>query len=212
MNSNTEESVGPGRLYVVSAPSGAGKTSLVAALLKRDASIVVSVSHTTRAARPGEQDGVNYNFVSIEQFRALVAQQGFLEHAEVFGNLYGTSRHWVDQRLQAGLDVILEIDWQGAQQIRRQYPDMCSIFILPPSIATLRERLQARAQDDASTIERRMRQAVSECSHFHEFDYLVVNDDFDLALQDLVTIFRAQRLRQSPQSQRHAALLHELLS
>ncbi len=210
--SHSHQQAAGGRLYVVSAPSGAGKTSLVAALLQQDEGVVVSVSHTTRAPRPGEQDGVNYNFVTVPEFQALVAQDGFLEHAEVFGNYYGTSRAWVDQRLQAGQDVILEIDWQGAQQIRRLYPDMTSIFVLPPSIDALRERLQARGQDSEEIIARRMQQAVAECSHYHEYDFLVVNDDFAVALADLQAIFRAQRQRQAAQQLRYASLLHELLS
>src|SRR3989338_7396949 len=151
-----------GQLYIVSAPSGAGKTSLVAALLKMDGQIEVSVSHTTRAPRPGEQDGVNYNFVSVAEFQELVGEGDFLEHAEVFGNFYGTSRGWVDRKLAAGVDVILEIDWQGAQQIRHLYPHVHSIFFLPPSRASLRQRLTARGQDSQEVIERRMREAASE--------------------------------------------------
>lgn len=201
-----------GQLYIVSAPSGAGKTSLVAALLKQDAQIAVSVSHTTRAPRPGEQDGVNYNFVSVAEFQELVGEGDFLEHAEVFGNFYGTSRGWVDRKLAAGVDVILEIDWQGAQQIRHLYPNVHSIFILPPSQSALRQRLTARGQDSQDVIERRMREAASECSHYAEFDYLIVNDAFDVALAELASVFRANRLRQSPQSRRCAHILNDLLS
>lgn len=202
----------PGQLYIVSAPSGAGKTSLVAALLKQDAQIEVSVSHTTRAPRPGEQDGVNYNFVSVAEFQELVGEGDFLEHAEVFGNFYGTSRGWVDRKLAAGVDVILEIDWQGAQQIRHLYPHVHSIFILPPSRDSLRQRLTARGQDSQEVIERRMREAASECSHYAEFDYLIVNDVFDTALAELASVFRANRLRQAVQSLRCAHILNDLLS
>lgn len=210
----TEASSGQarGQLYIVSAPSGAGKTSLVAALLKQDAQIEVSVSHTTRASRPGEQEGVNYNFVSVAEFQALIARNGFLEHAEVFGNFYGTSRAWVDKKLTDGVDVILEIDWQGATQIRQVYPDVISIFILPPSQDSLRQRLHARGQDSVEIIERRMREAASECSHYREFDYLIVNDVFETALQDLASVFRANRLRQALQARRSAHILSDLLS
>lgn len=201
-----------GQLYIVSAPSGAGKTSLVAALLKQDAQIEVSVSHTTRGPRPGEQDGVNYNFVSVAEFQALVGQGDFLEHAEVFGNFYGTSRGWVDCKLASGVDVILEIDWQGAAQIRHLYPNVYSIFILPPSRYSLRQRLTARGQDSQEVIERRMREAASECSHYAEFDYLIVNDVFDTALLELASVFRANRLRQGVQSLRCAHILNDLLS
>lgn len=201
-----------GQLYIVSAPSGAGKTSLVAALLKQDAQIEVSVSHTTRGPRPGEQDGVNYNFVSVAEFQALVGQGDFLEHAEVFGNFYGTSRGWVDRKLASGVDVILEIDWQGAAQIRHLYPNVYSIFILPPSRYSLRQRLTARGQDSQEVIERRMREAASECSHYAEFDYLIVNDVFDTALLELASVFRANRLRQGVQSLRCAHILNDLLS
>ncbi|KZY85248.1 guanylate kinase, partial [Oleiphilus sp. HI0069] len=159
-----------GRLYVVSAPSGAGKTSLVAALLEADSGIEVSVSHTTRQARPGEVDGVNYHFVSIPEFEQLISESGFLEHAKVFDNYYGTSKTWLEQRMALGQDVILEIDWQGAQQVRELMPDTVSIFILPPSKAALRERLQGRGQDSEEVIERRMADATSESSHYHEYD------------------------------------------
>jgi guanylate kinase len=208
----SNSSVRQGRLYVVSAPSGAGKTSLVAALLEADSGIEVSVSHTTRPARPGELDGVNYHFVSIAEFEEVIAESGFLEHAKVFDNYYGTSKSWLEQRLAAGKDVILEIDWQGAQQVRELMPDTLSIFILPPSKAALRERLQGRGQDSDEVIERRMADATSESSHYHEFDYLVINDQFDAALNDLVAIFKANRLLTSTQSAQNKEILDELLS
>ena len=183
-----------GKLYIIAAPSGAGKTSLVKAMVESTPHVRVSVSHTTRGIRPGEQDGVNYHFTSVEGFRDMLHKGMFLEHAEVFGNYYGTSAHWVREQLHKGEDVILEIDWQGAQQVRRLLPDAVSIFILPPSLDALRERLIGRATDNLSIIERRMSQAVDEMSHYGEFDYLVINDEFDLALRDLQTIIRSQRL------------------
>lgn len=199
-----------GTLFVVSAPSGAGKTSLVGAALETDPELTVSVSHTTRPMRPGEEDGVNYHFVTEEQFLALMGEGVFLEHAQVFGNYYGTSGRWVDEQLAAGRDVILEIDWQGAQQIRRWRPDAVSVFIVPPSRAALRERLVGRGQDSGEVIERRLREAAEECSHVAEYDYLVVNEDFQRALEELLAVFRAQRLRITRQGQRHGDLLAEL--
>ena len=201
-----------GTLYIVSAPSGAGKTSLVKALLEAEPRVRVSVSHTTRAMRPGEVDGVNYHFVSREQFTAMLEQDAFLEHAQVFDNFYGTSQHWVEQTLADGYDLILEIDWQGAQQVRRLLPQAKSIFILPPTQEALRHRLTNRGQDSGEIIERRMRDAVSEMSHYVEFDYLVINDDFGHALEDLKAIFRANQLLQAPQQMRHGGLLSELLA
>jgi len=204
--------VQPGRLYIISAPSGAGKTSLVAALLKADSRIEVSVSHTTRAPRPGEQDGVNYHFVDVPHFEQLITQGAFLEHAKVFDNFYGTSQLWIEGRLALGQDVILEIDWQGAQQVRKLVPDALSIFIVPPSKAALRSRLTGRGQDNEAVIARRMADATSESSHYPEYDYLVINDDFDQALADLLAIFRAQRLLTGQQARRHVKLLSDLLS
>ena len=201
-----------GTLYIISAPSGAGKTSLVKALIDSEPQIRVSVSHTTRAMRPGEVEGVNYHFVGREQFHAMIDNSELLEHAEVFGNLYGTSQAWVEQTLLEGFDLILEIDWQGAQQVRRLMPQSKSIFILPPTQEALRHRLTNRGQDSGEIIERRMREAVSEMSHYVEYDYLLINDDFAHALSDLKAIFRANQLLQSPQQQRHRGLLSELLA
>ncbi len=201
-----------GTLYIISAPSGAGKTSLVKALIDTQPQVRVSVSHTTRAMRPGEVDGVNYHFVSREEFLERLAQDEFLEHAEVFGNLYGTSQRWLEQTLAEGFDLILEIDWQGAQQVRKLMPQAKSIFILPPTQEALRQRLNNRGQDSEEIIERRMREAVSEMSHYVEYDYLVINDDFSHALSDLQSIFRANRLHQQSQQQRYRQLLEQLLA
>ena len=200
-----------GILYIVSAPSGAGKTSLVKALIDTQAQIRVSVSHTTRAMRPGEVDGVNYHFASREQFLQMLEQSAFLEHAEVFGNLYGTSQSYLQQTLDEGHDLILEIDWQGAEQVRKLMPHARSIFILPPSQQALRQRLTNRGQDSDEIIEGRMREAVSEMSHYVDYDYLIINDDFAHALDDLKAIFRASQLQQKRQQQRFGKLLAELL-
>ncbi|SFM37716.1 guanylate kinase [Marinobacter pelagius] len=196
-----------GTLFVISAPSGAGKTSLVAEMLKNDAKLGVSISHTTRPMREGEQDGVNYHFVSRDEFEAMIARGDFLEHADVFGNYYGTSQVWVRETLARGEDVILEIDWQGAEQVRRLIPECVSIFIVPPSAEVLRERLTGRGTDAPDVVERRLREATEECSHALEFDYLVVNDDFQVALADLLAIVRSQRLRMQVQQVRHRDLL-----
>ncbi|MBF8778557.1 guanylate kinase [Pseudomonas fulva] len=201
-----------GTLYIVSAPSGAGKTSLVKALTDADPSIRVSVSHTTRSMRPGEQHGVNYHFVEREAFQALIAEGDFLEHAEVFGNFYGTSRSALQQTLDQGHDLILEIDWQGAQQVRKLMPQARSIFILPPSRQALRQRLDNRGQDSDEIIDGRMREAVSEMAHYHEYDYIIINDEFAVALEDLKAIFRANRLQSKSQQQRYTALLEQLLA
>ena len=183
-----------GKLYIIAAPSGAGKTSLVKAMVASTPHVKVSVSHTTRSIRPGEEDGVNYHFVTMDAFTSVMNQGRFLEHAEVFGNYYGTSEVWVREQMEQGVDVILEIDWQGAQQVRHLMPEAVSIFILPPSKEALRERLIGRQTDDMEVIERRMNEAVSEMSHYAEFDYIVINDEFDLALRDLQTIIRSRRL------------------
>jgi guanylate kinase len=201
-----------GTLFTISAPSGAGKTSLVAALLNEMDNIGVSVSHTTRSSRPGEENGVNYHFVSHAEFQTMLENNDFLEHAQVFDNFYGTSQHWVKQSLNQGEDVILEIDWQGAEQVRRLMPDTVSIFILPPSKQTLQQRLTQRGQDDDSIIARRMADAVAEMSHYLESDYLVINDDFQTALAELKAIVTSQRLRLQAQRQRHTQLLDDLLS
>jgi guanylate kinase len=201
-----------GQLYVISAPSGAGKTSLVAALLRQESQIRVSVSHTTRAPRLGEQTGVHYHFVSQNEFAQRINEHDFLEHAQVFDNFYGTSQQAVETMLNDGLDVILEIDWQGAQQIRKMRPDVISIFILPPSIEALRTRLTGRGQDSEETINRRMTDAVSEMRHYNEFDYLVINDDFELALNDIRSIFHAQRLRLHRQTATYQNTLLNLIA
>ncbi len=200
-----------GTLYIVSAPSGAGKTSLVKALIDSMAQVRVSVSHTTRAMRPGEIDGVNYHFTPRETFVSMLEQGDFLEHAEVFGNLYGTSHSWVKQTLAKGYDLILEIDWQGAQQVRKLVPDAKSVFILPPTHRDLRQRLHNRGQDAEDVIELRMQQAITEMSHYVEYDYIVINDDFKTALDDLSAIFRSNQLRLDTQQKRHTQLLCDLL-
>ena len=200
-----------GTLYIVSAPSGAGKTSLVTALIDSTAYVRVSVSHTTRAMRPGEVDGVNYHFTPREAFVDMLEQGDFLEHAEVFGNLYGTSHSWVKQTLAQGYDLILEIDWQGAQQVRKLVPEAKSIFILPPTHQALRQRLHNRGQDADDVIDLRMQQAISEMSHYVEYDYIVINDQFSNALDDLKAIFRANQLRLDSQQKRHTQLLCDLL-
>lgn len=202
----------PGTLFTVSAPSGAGKTSLVEALDQRCQSLQVSVSHTTRSMRPGELDGVSYHFVTEAAFTEMLSRSAFLEHARVFDNYYGTSEDWVAQQLKAGMDVILEIDWQGAQQIKRLRPESVSIFILPPSRQALRHRLTQRGQDDEGVIAQRMDQAVEEISHYPEADYIVVNDNFDQALDELQCIVDAQRLRTDSQMIHWEGLLTELLS
>ncbi|MFP4697042.1 guanylate kinase [Thiohalospira sp.] len=202
----------PGTLYVISAPSGAGKTSLVRALVEHTPDIAVSVSHTTRPPRAGETDGVDYHFVDVPTFEAMVAEGAFLEHAKVFDNYYGTSRNAALDGVDEGRDVILEIDWQGARQVRESIPQSVGIFILPPSRAVLAERLQGRGQDSAEVIQRRMEAAQAEMAHFDEFDYLVVNDDFDTALAELGSIVTARRLRGAAQRWRHAQLLDELLA
>jgi len=201
-----------GRLIVIAAPSGAGKTSLVKALLARDLALRLSVSHTTRKRRPTEQEGREYHFVSVPEFERLRDEGEFLEHARVFDNLYGTSRAFVEQQLTAGHDVVLEIDWQGARQVRRAMPQCVSVFILPPSRTALAERLARRATDTPQVIERRLADAAGDMSHYREFDYVVVNDDFARALEDLQRIVagEAQGLRSDrPQL---AALAAELLA
>ncbi|MEH6580683.1 MAG: guanylate kinase [Halioglobus sp.] len=201
-----------GTLFTISAPSGAGKTSLVSALIDRCEDLKVSISHTTRPMRPGEEDGVNYHFVSEQSFLAMLDKTAFLEHAQVFDNLYGTSQLWVEEQLTQGIDVILEIDWQGAQQVKRLMPDSQSIFILPPSKATLEERLTSRGQDDADIIRRRMSEAVEEMSHYTESDYLVINDTFPVALSDLEAVIVSQRMRTEIRLPALEKLLADLLN
>ncbi|ODV03547.1 MAG: guanylate kinase [Thiobacillus sp. SCN 63-57] len=198
-----------GVLYIVSAPSGAGKTSLVKALLKTDPGIRLSVSYTTRPPRPGETDGRDYHFVNHERFEIMLAEGEFLEHAEVYGNFYGTSKGSIGRDLNAGRDVLLEIDWQGAGQVRQHFPQSASIFILPPSFNALRTRLAGRGQDSDEVIERRLAAAAHDVAHADAFDYIIVNDDFDHALQDLVAITRSIRLEAARQLKRHTALFEE---
>ncbi len=201
-----------GTLYLISAPSGAGKTSLVKALLENTPNLKVSVSHTTRQPRAGEKDGINYHFVSKTEFQQMLSENVFLEHAQVFDNYYGTSGKWVTEQLNTGIDVILEIDWQGAQQVRRLKPDTISIFILPPSRAILEQRLRNRGTDSEAVIAKRLRGAVKELSHYPEFDYLVVNDDFEQALKDLQAIIHSQGLKQAAQVEKLKELLNDLMS
>ncbi len=201
-----------GTLYTVSAPSGAGKTSLVSALVKSNPEVCVSVSHTTRPMRPGEVNGVNYHFVDHPTFEKMLEAGEFLEHAQVFKNLYGTSQQWVIDTLQQGIDVILEIDWQGAQQVRKLMPDTVSLFILPPSLACLRQRLTGRGQDNDAVIEARMSEAINEMSHYVEADYLIINDDFTVALAQFQALITSQHLRLSRQAERHSDLLKSLLA
>ena len=200
-----------GTLYIISAPSGAGKSSLVKALTDTNPEIRVSISHTTRAMRPGEVDGVNYHFVSREAFVKMGEHGDFLERAEVFGNFYGTSQSHLQQTLDEGHDLILEIDWQGAEQVRKLMSQARSIFILPPSLQALHQRLTHRGQDSDEIIAGRMREAVNEMSHYVEYDYLIINDDFSHALDDLKAIFRANQLQQKRQQVRFGMLLAELL-
>jgi len=201
-----------GTLYVISAASGAGKTTLLSAMLQQISDVEVSVSHTTRSPREGEIDGVNYHFVDKAKFEEMVDAGEFLESASVFGNMYGTSKQHIGQQLLKGKDVILEIDWQGARQIRQLMVDCKSIYIAPPSVTALRERLSNRGQDDEVIINKRMREAVSEMSHYVEFEYLVINDNFDEARDNLVAIIKGNRMLFEHQSQKHAALLAELLN
>ncbi|SEQ92033.1 guanylate kinase [Solimonas aquatica] len=205
-----------GSLFIVSAPSGGGKTSLTRALLpylaRHGVQASISVSFTTRAARPGEQAGVHYHFVDEAAFVARIAGGGFLEHAQVFGRRYGTGLPETRALLDAGQDVILDIDWQGARQVRQQWPQAVSIFILPPSVAELERRLRARSQDSEAVIAARMDEAHQEIAHHNEYDYLIVNEDFDTALAELAAVFLEPRLRARRQNDRHAALIAALLA
>lgn len=197
-------------LYVVAAPSGGGKTSLISALLGKDERVSLAVSFTTRTPRPGEINGVHYHFVDEPAFVRLIEQDAFLEHAQVFGHRYGTGREEVIKKMQAGLDVLLDIDWQGAQQVRKSFPDCCTIFILPPSLNALHNRLARRGQDSKTVIKRRMQEARAEISHWSEFDFLIINDDFDQALADLQSIVRHRKLHRQDQKDHYRALLAEL--
>jgi len=209
----TESTQSPrGTLYIFAAPSGAGKTSLLKALVENTDWIEVSVSHTTRASRSGEVEGHDYHFIDVARFEQMVAKGAFLEHARVFDNYYGTTRAGIEQRLEDGIDVVLEIDWQGARQVRQVFSESVGIFILPPSRQALQDRLRARAQDDEDIIARRMQDAQSEMSHYAEFDYLVINDDFSRALKDLQAIITVQRLRTVRQGALHAEALSGLLA
>lgn len=201
-----------GQLFIVAAPSGGGKTSLVNQLIRSTPDIELSISHTTRAARPKEKQGKDYFFVGLPEFESMIQQSAFLEYAQVFENFYGTSKQQIEKRLRQGIDVVLDIDWQGAQQIRQFIPSAVSIFLLPPSLDTLRERLQNRQQDKPEVIEKRMLQAQDELNHYHEFDYLIVNQEFNLALEQLKAIVLAERLKINRQIQREAKLLSFLLT
>ena len=201
-----------GNLFILSAPSGAGKSSLINALLERHQDMKVSVSHTTRSARPGEENGVHYHFVTQNEFKQVIDENGFLEWAQVFDNYYGTSKQSIEQQLSAGIDVFLDIDWQGARQIRKLVDDVRTIFIVPPSKQELESRLNNRGQDSAEVIAGRMAKAQSETSHYNEYDYLIVNDDFNQALQQLETIVLASRLAQPNQALKHKNLLQDLLA
>jgi guanylate kinase len=198
-----------GDLFVVVAPSGAGKTSLVNAMLEVERGIRLSVSYTTRAPRAGEVEGREYHFVAREAFEAMIAAGDFLEHANVYGNYYGTSRRWIERELEGDHDVLLEIDWQGARQVRKLFPGMVGIFILPPSLVELRRRLTARGKDSAEVIEKRMASAREEISHVLEFEYIIVNEQFDVALADLQAVVRAARLSRDRRGSRLSRLLEE---
>ena len=201
-----------GTLYTVSAPSGAGKTTLVEALLNNMPDIKASISHTTRPMRPGEKEGVNYHFVSEEMFLSLINKDAFLEYAQVFNHFYGTSKEWVEKTLSEGIDVILEIDWQGAEQIRDLIPESKSIFILPPSLEALEERLIKRGQDDPTVIKGRLAAAKEEISHYMMADYLLINDGFDETLVEFNSIILHERLKLQSQKQKNLNLLNSLLS
>ncbi len=209
-NNSTLTGLLPGHLYIISAPSGAGKTSLVKALIEHTDNIEPSVSHTTRPQRIGEVDGIDYHFISDAQFREMLADNDFIEYAEVFGHFYGTSRYEVESKRSKGIDVILEIDWQGARQLHSLIPGAISIFILPPSLETLLERLYARGQDNQNVIEQRMTAARKEMIHYDEYQYLIINDVFSEALDQLHCIVTAKRLTLKQQKYQHAALIHSL--
>ena len=199
-----------GNLFIVCAPSGACKTSLVNALLEREPDVELSVSYTTREPRDGESDGVDYHFVSRDAFLDMAGRGEFLESAEVHGNLYGTSQAWIDARMADGRDIVLEIDWQGAQQVRRLIPSAVGVFVLPPSLEALRRRLTARGKDSSEVIERRLANAREEIAHVEEFDYVIINQTFDVAVVDLVSIVRATRLKVTAQLTRYRDLINAM--
>ena len=203
--------VNRGNLFIIAAPSGGGKTSLVNGLLKRDPRLSLSISHTTRQARPREKDGQHYHFVSGAEFEQMVNDGDFIEHARVFDHFYGTNRKSIASQLDQDRDVILDIDWQGARQVRSAFPDCCLIFVIPPSLESLRQRLTHRGQDSADVIQRRMRDAQAEISHWAEFDQLVVNDDFDTALEELLAIINDHRTQQPHQVNKDYQLLAQRL-
>ncbi len=198
-----------GNLFIVCAPSGAGKTTLVDALLARESNIRLSMSYTTRAPRDGEKDGIDYHFVDRARFESMIAAGDFLEHALVHGNHYGTSRSWIEREIAGDHDVLLEIDWQGAAQVRKLFPHLVGMFILPPSIEELRRRLQGRGKDSAETIQRRLAGAREEISHVLEFEYIIVNDRFEQALEEILSVVRAARVSRARQSVRLASLIDE---
>jgi len=200
-----------GQLFIVAAPSGAGKTTLVRLLLENDPDIRVSVSSTTRAARPGEEDGREYHFVDVPRFLEMVSHGEFIEWAEVHGNYYGTSKRWIESEMAAGHDVLLEIDWQGAQQVKKAFPDAIGVFIMPPSLDALQERLAGRGTDSAEIIARRLAAARDEMRHVDEFNYVIINDDLQKALDDLLAVVNASRLQYQIQHRRHAALFASFL-
>jgi len=201
-----------GTLYIVAAPSGAGKSSIVNATLARDPQIALSISFTSRAPRPGERHAEHYHFVSAEEFQSMIAAGDFFEYARVHGDWKGTARQSVEPQLAAGHDVLLEIDWQGARQVREKVPDAVSVFILPPSRAALEERMRKRGQDSEAVIAQRLAAAREEMSHYGEFDYLIINEDFDVAVAEMCAIFTASRLRTGAQQQRHGTLVAALLA
>ena len=201
-----------GSLIVVSAPSGGGKSSLVNAVLAEDKTLMLSVSHTTRSPRPGERNGREYHFVDTATFEAMAARGEFLERARVHGNLYGTSKHWIEETRARGFDIVLEIDWQGAQQVRHLFPDAMTIFILPPSIEELERRLRARGKDSEATIRERLANAADEIAHGTEFDYVIINNNFEEAKQDLAAVVRAARLKTARQAALHPELFGKLAS